>query len=82
MVRRLTTFEHMLRKARATLDRTARNPAVVGYIWAQWEDEPGEQPPFAGGLIHVNGSEAREHTELLTQFNLRAENLHRAAHPR
>jgi hypothetical protein len=78
--RRLTTFEHMLRKARATLDRAARNPAVVGYVWAQWEDEPSEQPPFAGGLIHVNGSEAREHTELLAQFNLRAENLHRAAH--
>ena len=76
--RRLTTLELMLRKARANLDRAARHPAVVGYSWAQWQDEPGEQPPFAGGLVHVNGTEAREHTELLTQFNLRAENLRRA----
>jgi agarase len=77
--RRLTTFERMLRKARSTLDRVARHPAVVGYSWAQWQDEPGEQPPFAAGLVHANGTEAREHTELLTQFNLRAESLHRAA---
>ena len=75
--RRLTTLEHMLRKARATLDRAARHSAVVGYAWRRWQDEPGEQPPFGGGLVHVNGAEAREHTELLTQFNLRAENLHR-----
>jgi hypothetical protein len=76
--RRLTTFEHMLRKARAALDRAARHPGIVGYAWQRWEDEPGEQPPFASGVMHVNGMEAREHTELLAQFNLRAENLHRA----
>ena len=75
--RRLTAFERMLRKSRTALDRIARHPAVVGYAWAQWQDEPGEQPPFAGGLIHGNGTEAREHTELLEQFNLRAENLRR-----
>ena len=74
---RLTTFERMLRKARTALDRMARHPAVVGYAWAQWQDEPGEQPPFAGGLFHVNGVAAREHLELLTPYNLRAENLHR-----
>jgi hypothetical protein len=76
---RLTTFERLLRKARAGLDRMARHPAVVGYAWAEWDDEPGEQPPFASGLVHANGTEAREHTELLAQFNLRAESLHRAA---
>jgi agarase len=75
--RRLTTLERMLRKSRAALDRIARHPAVVGYAWAQWQDEPGEQPPFGGGLVHANGVEAREHTELLEQFNLRAENLRR-----
>jgi hypothetical protein len=67
--RRLTTLEHMLRKARATLDRAARHPSVLGYVWGRWQDEPGEQPPFAGGLVHVNGAEAREHTELLAQLN-------------
>jgi hypothetical protein len=76
---RLTTLERALRKARVMLDRAARHPAVVGYAWAQWQDEPGEQPPFAGGLVHVNGSEACEHTELLQQFNLRAETLRRGA---
>jgi hypothetical protein len=75
---RLTSIERMLRKARTALDRMARHPAVVGYVWASWQDEPGEQPPFASGVLHANGTEAREHTELLTQFNRRAEELHQS----
>lgn len=78
-VLRLTSVEWMLRRARTALDRMARHPAVVGYAWGQWQDEPGEQPPFARGLVHVNGAEAREHTELLTQFNGRAESLRSGA---
>jgi len=74
---RLTTFERMLRRSRTTIDRMARHPAVVGYAWSQWEDAAGEQPPFARGLVHANGSEAREHTEVLAAFNARAEELHR-----
>jgi agarase len=76
---RLTSVELMLRRGRAQLERLARHPAVVGYAWAAWADEPGERPPFARGLVHVNGAEAREHTELLTAFNLRAESLRRLA---
>ncbi len=76
-VLRLTSVEWMLRRGRTALERLARHPAVVGYGWSQWQDEPGEQPPFARGLVHVNGAEAREHTELLAQFNQRAENLRR-----
>lgn len=72
---RLTTFERMLRRGRTGLERMARHPAVVGYVWGRWQDEPGEQPPFARGLVHANGHEAREHTELLTAFNARAESL-------
>lgn len=78
-VRRLTTVEWMLRRGRTALDRVARHPAVVGYAWSQWQDEPGEQPPFARGLVHVNGTEAREHVEVLVQFNARAEALRRGA---
>lgn len=74
-VLRLTSVEWMLRRARTALDKMARHPAVVGYAWGAWRDEPGEQPPFARGLVHVNGGEAREHTELLAQFNVRAESL-------
>jgi agarase len=70
-VGRLTTLERMVRRARAGLNRLARHPAVVGYAWARWRDEPGEQPPFAGGLVHEDGREAREHTELIAQFNAR-----------
>lgn len=76
---RLTTLERTLRGARGALERLAGHPAVVGYAWGQWRDEPGEQPPFARGLVHVNDAEAREHTELLADFNLRAETLRRAA---
>jgi hypothetical protein len=78
-VRRWTTVEWMLRRGRAALERAARHPAVAGYVWREWLDEPGEQPPFARGLVHVNGTEAREHTELLTAFNARAESLRRAS---
>lgn len=76
---RLTTFERMLRRGRTAIDRMARHPAVVGYLWRQWQDEAGEQPPFARGLVHANGAEAREHTEVLAAFNARATELHRAA---
>lgn len=74
---RLTSVEWMLRRGRSALERAARHPAVIGYAWGQWQDEPGEQPPFARGLVHLNGAEAREHTELLTHFNARAESLRR-----
>lgn len=76
---RLTSVEWMLRRGRMALERAARHPAVIGYAWRQWQDEPGEQPPFARGLVHASGAEAREHTELLTEFNARADTLRRAA---
>lgn len=76
---RLTCVERMLRRARTSLKRLARHPAVVGYVWRQWHDDPDEQPPFASGLVHPNGTEAREHTELLAEFNGRGEALRRAA---
>jgi hypothetical protein len=78
-VRGLTSVEWMLRRGRASVERIARHPAVTGYVWRQWLDEPGEQPPFARGLVHVNGTEAREHTELLAAFNARVETLRRAS---
>ena len=80
-LQRLTAVERMLRRGRAALARAARHPAVVGYVWRQWLDEPGEQPPFARGLVHANGAEAREHTELLAAFNARAETVRCAARP-
>jgi agarase len=80
-LRRVTTVERMVRRARTGLERLARHPAVVGYAWRQWLDEPGEQPPFARGLVHLNGAEAREHTELLAEFNARAALLRCSARP-
>ena len=74
---RSTAVERMLRRARVALDRVARHPAAVGYVWGQWQDGPEEQPPFGRGLVHENGTEAREHTELLAQFNARADALRR-----
>lgn len=76
--RKLTSVERMLRRARAALERVAQHPSAAGYVWAQWQDEPGEQPPFARGLLHVNEAEAREHAELLADFNSRSEALRRA----
>ncbi len=79
--RGLTTVERMLRRGRTVLERAARHPAVVGYAWARWRDGAGEQPPFAGGLVHANDAEAREHTELLTDLNARVDRLRSTAGP-
>jgi hypothetical protein len=75
----LTTVERMLRRGRLALGRAVAHPAVVGYCWSDWCDRVGEQPPFASGLVHRNGAEAREHTELLTEINLRVEELRHLA---
>ena len=69
----------MLRRGRLALGRAVAHPAVVGYGWSRWSDRAGEQPPFAGGLVHANDAEAREHTELLTEINQRVEELRSVA---
>ena len=71
----LTSVERMLRRGRASLRRLVTHPAVVGYAWECWRDRPGERPPFAGGLVHVDGGEAREHTELVADMNRRVATL-------
>lgn len=75
----LTSVEWMLRRGRTALRRLARHPAIVGYLWRQWHDRAGELPPFAGGLVHPDGREAREHTELLADFHSRVDALRRSA---
>ncbi len=75
----LTSVERMLRRGRLTLGRAVAHAAVVGYAWSRWSDRPGEQPPFASGLVHGNDAEAREHTELLTEINHRVEELRSVA---
>jgi hypothetical protein len=72
---RLTAVERMLRRGRLVLGRAVAHPAVIGYGWSDWRDRPGEQPPFASGLVHTHQCEAREHTELLTAINDRVEEL-------
>lgn len=76
--RQLTSVERMLRRARAALAKLAVHPAVTGYVWSDWEDAPADRPPFGRGLVHGDGTEAREHTELLGAFNARAEALRAA----
>jgi hypothetical protein len=76
---RRTTVERMLANGRASLTRAFAHPALVGYAWSHWADEPDDIPPFGRGVVHLDDVEAREHTELLTELNLRAESLHRAA---
>ncbi|MBW7894412.1 MAG: hypothetical protein H3C27_04795 [Opitutaceae bacterium] len=70
-----TSLERMLRRGRLVLTRAAAHPAVAGYVWHRWRDRPGEAPPFGGGLVHADETEAREHTELLTLINDRVEEL-------
>ena len=77
--RGLTSVERMLRRGRVVLERAARHPLVIGYSWSRWRDGAGEQPPFAGGLVHGNDAEAREHTELLADLNTRVHALRASA---
>ncbi|MSU70384.1 MAG: hypothetical protein EXS39_06365 [Opitutaceae bacterium] len=74
-----TTVERMLAKGRIALEQAVVHPAVVGYAWHRWADRPDDGPPFGQGLVHIDGREAREHTELLSDINARAESLRRAA---
>jgi agarase len=73
--RGLTTVERMLKKGRSALERVCAQRAVVGYEWAAWADGETDLPPFGRGLVHVDDREAREHTELLSDLNARAERL-------
>jgi hypothetical protein len=77
--RGLTSVERMLRKGRTALQRAFTHPAFVGYAWHRWADVVGDAAPFGTGLVHLDDSEAREHTELLGDLNARAEALRRAA---
>lgn len=77
--RELTPLERMLGRGRTTLTGLVQNAAVVGYAWKQWCDRAGEQPPFAAGLVHANDTDAREHTDLLTDINERVEELRSVA---
>jgi agarase len=70
-----TRLERMLRDGRKALTDACTHPAVIGYEWARWADEPDETPPFGTGLVHTDDREAVEHTELLAQINTRAERL-------
>ena len=74
-----TSVERMLARGRTALARVMTHPAVVGYAWQRWADTPDDQPPFGGGLVHIDDREAREHTELLTDLNARAAALRLAA---
>ncbi len=73
--RRLTTIERMLGKGRLGLERVFAHRAIVGYEWARWVDDEDEEPPFGHGLVHLDDREAREHTELLSDMNARAETI-------
>ena len=70
-----TSVERMLKRGRAALERICAHRAVVGYEWSAWADAEGDEPPFGRGLVHLDDREAREHTELLTEMNNRAERV-------
>lgn len=73
-----TRLERMLREGRQALTAACAHPAIVGYEWARWADEPDEVPPFGAGLVHIDDRDAIEHTELIAQINARAERVRRS----
>ena len=79
--RGLTSVERMLARGRAAWERALTHPALVGCAWARWQDAPEDRPPFGRGLVHVDGGEAREHSELLSGLYARAETIRRGENP-
>jgi hypothetical protein len=77
--RQLTTVERMLANGRTALTRACVHPALVGYLWAHWADSTDDLPPFGRGLVHIDDREAKEHTELFAEINVRAEATRRTA---
>ncbi len=71
----LTTVERMLRKGRRELQRTIAHPAVVGCAWVRWRDRAGERAPLGSGLVRADGTEAREHAELVADIQRRIGSL-------
>lgn len=76
-----TSVERMLGRGRKTLERALAHPLLVGCAWARWLDAREDRAPFGRGLVHVDGAEAREHSELLSGLYARAETLRCAQIP-
>jgi hypothetical protein len=76
-----TPLESMLARGRAALGAVITHPAAVGYAWRDGCDRPEDRPPFGTGLVRVDGTAAREHTDLLTEINLGASIWRRARRP-
>lgn len=76
-----TRLERRLATLRRVIGAAVVDPSTVGYEWARWSDEADDTPPFAPGLVHLDGAEARENTELVTPLNIGAEARRRRARP-
>lgn len=72
-----TRVERMLAKGRQAFEQAFTHRALVGYAWHRWMDTEDDRPPFGQGLVHVDGREASEHTELLANLNTRSEAIRR-----
>ena len=68
----LSPIERRLSRGRASLERACAHPALVGYAWARWADRNEHVPLYGEGLVRHDDREAHEHSDALTDFNLRA----------
>ncbi|MDX2185638.1 MAG: hypothetical protein SFV32_01800 [Opitutaceae bacterium] len=75
-----SSLERRLREGCGALQEVASHPALVGYEWAIWADDPHDVPLFGSGLVRGTGLPAREHADLLGALNSRME-LWRAGAP-
>ena len=68
----LSPIERRLSRGRASLERACAHPALVGYAWARWADRDEHVPLYGEGLVRHDDREAHEHSDALTDFNLRS----------
>ncbi|NEO85378.1 MAG: hypothetical protein F6J87_14185 [Spirulina sp. SIO3F2] len=73
----LPATERMVRNGEQALTRAWTHPALVGYTWYRWVDQPTGQPPYIPpislGLVTLADEPNHWHTDLLTQLNAQAE---------
>lgn len=67
-----TRVERMLQRGRTEFARMVQDRSTLGWTWAPSEEPLLAKTPFSSRLLRSDGMPAYEHTDQLTQLNLRA----------
>lgn len=73
----LSLTDRMIRNGEQVLAKAITHPAVIGYTWYRWVDQPTGQPPYIPpvslGLVTLKDQPNRYNTEAIARINAKAE---------